>query len=89
VPLEFSIYDSGLTGFGMLDPSCVQCSRPPGSANLHFINICNEVKDLLFAAPPQIERIFEQKKRRFQSNQNGAAATKTGLAADGSEGQVE
>jgi hypothetical protein len=60
-----------------------------GFPNPRFINICNEVKDLLFAAPPQIERIFEPIKRRFQSNQNGAAATKTGLAADGSEGQVK
>jgi hypothetical protein len=86
---KFAIRDSDLTRFHTLDRGRVQCSWPQGSDNLGFINICNEVKDLLFAAPPQIERIFERTKRRFQSNQNGAAATKSGLAADGSGEQVE
>jgi hypothetical protein len=46
--------------------ACVRCSSPLGSDNLGFINICNEVKGLLFAALPQIERIFEPTKRRIQ-----------------------
>jgi hypothetical protein len=40
-----------------------------GALNLRFINICNQVKGALFAAPPQIDHVFEQSRRRLQSNQ--------------------
>jgi hypothetical protein len=65
---------------GPIEPARTAAGRRD-SLNFGFNIICNEVKDLLFAAPPQIERIFERSRRRFQSNQNGAAATNSGRAA--------
>jgi hypothetical protein len=50
----------------MAEASQAQCGRVPYSINLSFINICNEVKDLLFAAPPQIERIPNQQGVAFK-----------------------
>jgi hypothetical protein len=59
------------------------------SDNLGFLNICNEVKGLLFAVPPQIERISERRKPAFDQTKMALQRLKPNSQQMEVRGQIE